>query len=140
MMQMNLRVVSVDGMRIKTVRQWILRCMACYTTHTDMDRLFCSRCGVNHLSRVACSVDAGTGKLVLHLKSNYQVSTRGQKYSMPAPGKQGRFDGELLTREDQVSYSLNLSLNLSLRVYCSILAVSCFMWSGAPDSSGLLLS
>eukprot|EP00605_Chrysophyceae_sp_TOSAG23-4_P000351 GSChrysophyteH1.ASY1.ANO1.398.1 assembled CDS len=102
MMKMNLRVVSVDGMQIRTVRQWVMRCMACYTIHTDMNRIFCSRCGVDHMSRVACSIDASTGQLRLHLKSNYQVSKRGKQYSMPAPGKQGRFEGELLTREDQL--------------------------------------
>jgi rRNA maturation endonuclease Nob1 len=102
MLQMNLRVVSVDGMLVRTIRQWVMRCMACYTVHTDMNRIFCSRCGVDHMSRVACSVDASTGQLRLHLKSNYQVSKRGKQYSMPAPGKQGRFEGELLTREDQL--------------------------------------
>ena len=102
MLQMNLRVVSVDGMLVRSIRQWVMRCMACYTVHTDMNRIFCSRCGVDHMSRVACSVDASTGQLRLHLKSNYTVSKRGKQYSMPAPGKQGRFEGELLTREDQL--------------------------------------
>jgi len=54
------------------------------------------------MSRVACSVDASTGQLRLHLKKGYTVSKRGKVYSMPAPGKQGRFEGELLTREDQL--------------------------------------
>jgi RNA-binding protein NOB1 len=102
MMQMNLRVVSVDGMQIRSIRQWVMRCMACYTLHTDMNRIFCSRCGVDHMSRVACSIDAGTGQLRLHLKKGYTVSKKGKVYSMPAPGKQGRFQGELLTREDQL--------------------------------------
>jgi rRNA maturation endonuclease Nob1 len=102
MMQMNMRVISVDGMIIRNIRHWVMRCMACYTTHTDMNRIFCSRCGVDHMSRVACSIDANTGELRLHLSSKYKVSKRGKQYSMPAPGKQGRFQGELLTREDQL--------------------------------------
>ncbi len=102
MLQMNLRVVSIDGMQIRSIRQWVMRCMACYTLHKDMNRIFCSRCGVDHMSRVACSVDAATGQLHLHLKKGYTVSKRGKVYSMPAPGKQGRFEGELLTREDQL--------------------------------------
>jgi RNA-binding protein NOB1 len=102
MMQMNLRVVAVDGMQIRSIRQWVMRCMACYTIHHDMNRIFCSRCGVDHMSRVACSMDATTGQLRLHLKKGYTVSKRGKVYSMPAPGKQGRFEGELLTREDQL--------------------------------------
>jgi RNA-binding protein NOB1 len=54
------------------------------------------------MSRVACSIDATTGQLKLHLRSNYVVSTKGTKYSLPKPGKQGRYEGELLLREDQL--------------------------------------
>lgn len=104
--QMGMHIMSVDGLLIKTVKQWILRCMACYQLHHDMDRLFCSRCGANHLSRVACSIDASTGELRLHLRKNYQVQTRGTKYSLPKPGSQGRFTGELLLREDQLLHGI----------------------------------
>ena len=76
--------------------------MACYTVHYDMDRLFCSSCGANHLSRVSASIDSKTGKLKLHLKEGYRVNTAGKKYSLPAPGKQKRYEGELLLREDQL--------------------------------------
>jgi RNA-binding protein NOB1 len=102
LIQIGLRVMSMDGMLIRSVKQWVLRCMACYTIHYEMDRLFCSRCGINHMSRVACSIDATTGKLKLHLRKDYVVSTKGTKYSLPKPGKQGRYDGEILLREDQL--------------------------------------
>jgi rRNA maturation endonuclease Nob1 len=101
MMQMDLRVMSVDGLMIKTARQWVLRCMGCFEVHYEMDRLFCRKCGGHHLSRVSASVDAG-GALKLHLKKNYHVELRGTKYSLPAPGKQGRYQGEILLREDQL--------------------------------------
>ena len=103
MMQMGLSVVSVDGMIVKSVKQWVLRCMACFQVHYEMDRLFCERCGVNHLSRVSCSIDAESGQLKLHLKKNYQPNTRGKIYSLPKPGQQGRYEGEILLREDQLS-------------------------------------
>ena len=102
MLQMGLHVISVDGMMIKSVKQWVLRCMACYTIHYDMDRLFCSRCGAHHMSRVGASIDARTGELRLHLKKNYRVDKSGQKFSLPAPGSRGRYEGELLLREDQL--------------------------------------
>ena len=47
------------------------------SVHYDMDRLFCSKCGANHLSRVGASVNAKTGELRLHLKANYVVNTLG---------------------------------------------------------------
>lgn len=102
MMQMGLNIVSVDGMLVRSVKQWVLRCMACYRVHYQMDRLFCEQCGANHLSRVSCSIDADSGELKLHLKKNYVPNTRGKIYSLPKPGKQGRYDGELLLREDQL--------------------------------------
>lgn len=105
MLQMDLRVMSVDGLMVKSVRQWVLRCMGCFEVHYDMDRLFCRKCGGHHLSRVAASVDSG-GKLKLHLKKNYHVDLQGTKYSLPAPGKQGRYQGELLLREDQLLHGI----------------------------------
>ena len=101
MLQMTLRVMSVDGLMIKSAKQWVLRCMGCFEVHYDMDRLFCRKCGGHHLSRVSASVDSG-GELRLHLKKNYHVDLRGSQYSLPAPGKQGRYQGELLLREDQL--------------------------------------
>ena len=74
--------------------------------HFVMDRLFCSRCGAHHLSRVAASIDSSSGseapRLKLHLKSNYQPQLKGLQYSLPAPGKQNRYNGEILLREDQL--------------------------------------
>jgi RNA-binding protein NOB1 len=102
MLQMGLQVISVDGMMIKSVKQWVLRCMACYTIHYDMDRLFCSKCGAHHMSRVGASIDARTGELRLHLRKNYKVNTTGTKFSLPNPGSRGRYEGEILLREDQL--------------------------------------
>lgn len=102
MIQMGLQLVSIEGRIVDQVKQWILRCGACFQIHYDMDRLFCSRCGSNMMQRISASLDSRTGELRLHLKKNYIPNTRGQKYSLPAPGKQGRFSGELLLREDQL--------------------------------------
>lgn len=102
MLQMGLHVISADGMLVRSIRKWVLRCMACFTVHTkDMNRLFCSRCGSDYVARISASVDEG-GKLKLHFKKNYPLDNRGKIYSLPAPGKQDRFQGELLLREDQL--------------------------------------
>jgi len=102
MIQMGLQIVSVEGRLIEQVKQWVLRCGACFQIHYDMDRLFCSRCGASIMQRISASIDSRTGELRLHLKKNYIPNTRGQIHSLPAPGKQGRFHGELLLREDQL--------------------------------------
>ena len=49
-----------------------------FIVHYEMDRLFCSKCGANHMSRVGASVNAKTGELKLHLKANYVVNTLGK--------------------------------------------------------------
>ena len=54
------------------------------------------------LHRVSASIDHKSGKLHLHLKKNFVPSTKGLKYCIPKPGQQGKFEGELLLREDQL--------------------------------------
>ena len=54
------------------------------------------------MQRVASSIDDKTGKLQLHFRKGYVPQKSGTKYSLPSPGKQGRYDGELLLREDQL--------------------------------------
>lgn len=102
LIQMGLQVISLEGMLIRLVKQWVLRCGACYQVHYQMDRLFCSKCGAHFLQRIAASVDAKTGMLRLHLKKNYRQNIRGMQHSLPKPGKQGKYEGELLLREDQL--------------------------------------
>lgn len=100
---MGLPLLSLDGMAVRRVKQWILRCSACFKTCTEMGRLFCPVCGNASLDRVACSVDAKTGETRIHLRTNHKVNLRGTKYSIPSvdPSK-GRFEGDLLLREDQL--------------------------------------
>jgi rRNA maturation endonuclease Nob1 len=102
MVQMGLQVLSTDCRLIKQVKQWVLRCGACFQVHYDMDRLFCSRCGSNLMQRISASTDSRTGELRLHLKKNYHYNTRGLIHSLPKAGKQKKYDGELLLREDQL--------------------------------------
>jgi len=102
MVQMGLQVLSTSCRLIQQVKQWVLRCGACFQVHYDMDRLFCSRCGSNLMQRISASTDSRTGELRLHLKKNYHYNTRGLVHSLPKAGKQKKYDGELLLREDQL--------------------------------------
>ena len=102
MLQMGIQVSSVDGMLVGGVRRWVLRCSGCFTLTSDLEKKFCPRCGASVLQRIAASVDARTGELKLHMRAGYKPRIRGTKYSIPAPGQQGRFEGEILLREDQL--------------------------------------
>jgi RNA-binding protein NOB1 len=112
LLQMGLILLSVDGMQIRRLKSWVLRCGACFKIHTDpvdpktgMRRMFCAHCGSDRVQRVSASVDGKTGRLKLYFskrKRNKYMSARGMKYSLPKPGTGNRFQGDLLLREDQL--------------------------------------
>lgn len=108
-LQMNLELLSVDGIKVRKLKSWVTRCGACFKVYTNTEdlgplgkRLFCARCGSDMVQRVAASVDGKSGRLRLHLKKNYQHNLRGTKYSLPKPGAGNKFQGDLLLREDQL--------------------------------------
>lgn len=108
-LQMNLELLSVDGVRVRRLKTWVTRCGACYTIYGNderkkTERLFCDKCGSDALQRIAASVDRNTGRLKLHMKKNYQYNTRGTKFSMPKAGKGNKYEGDLLLAEDQLLY------------------------------------
>lgn len=111
LLQMNLPLLSVDGMKIRKLKNWVTRCGACYKIYTSSEyriggygsrRLFCSHCGSDMMQRIACSVDGKTGRLRLHLSKKHKHNLRGTKFSLPKPGTGNRFQGDLLLREDQL--------------------------------------
>jgi RNA-binding protein NOB1 len=94
-LQMNLELLTVDGVRVRRLKTWVTRCAACFTIYGGSDdkkgksggRLFCDKCGSNALQRIAASVDRNTGRLKLHMRKHYQFNTRGTKFSLPKAGK-----------------------------------------------------
>lgn len=109
-LQMNLELLSVDGVKVRKLKSWVTRCGACYKVYTSSEnvgptgtkRLFCDHCGSDMMQRIAASVDGKTGRLRLHLSKKYRHNLRGTKFSLPKPGTNNRFQGDLLLREDQL--------------------------------------
>jgi RNA-binding protein NOB1 len=109
-LQMNLELLSVDGIKIRKLKSWVQRCGACFKVYTNSEnagplgskRLFCDHCGSDMMQRIAASVDGKTGRLRLHLSKNYKHNLRGTKFSLPKAGTGNRFQGDLLLREDQL--------------------------------------
>jgi RNA-binding protein NOB1 len=108
-LQMNLELLSVDGVRVRKLKSFVTRCGACYKVYTSSEgtgplgkRLFCDKCGSDMLQRIAASVDGRTGRIRLHLSKRYKHNLRGTKFSLPKPGAGDRFRGDLLLREDQL--------------------------------------
>lgn len=112
LLQMNLELLSVDGVKIRRLKTWVTRCGCCFRVYTKVDdsgphgmkRLFCERCGSDMLQRIAASVDGKTGRLRLHMSKKHKKSTRGTKFSLPKPGSGDRFQGDLLLTEDQLMF------------------------------------
>ncbi len=101
LLQLGLHLLSIDGVAVTRVKQWVRRCDACAKLVHDPDRMFCPRCGNGYLSRASVSVDRETGQLRVHLSKLWRPR-KGCKYSIPKPDKHGRFEGDLLLREDQL--------------------------------------
>ncbi|XP_061564387.1 RNA-binding protein NOB1 isoform X2 [Cololabis saira] len=91
LIQMGLRVLSVNGMVIKQARSYILRCHACFRTTSNMTRAFCPHCGNKTLKKVSVTLN-DNGSLHMHFSKNPKVlNPRGLRHSLPLPqgGKHG---------------------------------------------------
>eukprot|EP00163_Fabomonas_tropica_P034388 TRINITY_DN9492_c0_g1_i1.p1 TRINITY_DN9492_c0_g1~~TRINITY_DN9492_c0_g1_i1.p1 ORF type:complete len:350 (-),score=65.52 TRINITY_DN9492_c0_g1_i1:250-1299(-) len=99
MLQMGMKVLSVDGLLIKKTKQWRNRCHACFKITDDMEREFCGHCGNHTMQRVSCTVnDDGTVEVQLPPR---QPSIRGTRYSIPNP-KGGKKNSDVILREDEL--------------------------------------
>ncbi|KAF9955081.1 Nin1 binding protein [Mortierella alpina] len=106
LLQMGLNLLSVDGLRISKVKNWVLRCHACTKVTQDMDKKFCPSCGNATLMRTSTSTDQN-GNVKYYLKKNMVYNLRGTKYSIPTP-KGGRKNNDLILREDQREFELSM--------------------------------
>lgn len=131
-LQINLSLMNfTNGLRITKVRNYRLRCHACFhmiaepkdylTNSKIMKKLhFCPSCGGSGtLLRCAVSVDCKTGEITPHLKRNFQWVKRGLKYSIASPlsgnskkryGKKGydqvkAYHNTPILQEDQPEYA-----------------------------------
>jgi RNA-binding protein NOB1 len=119
LLQMNLNLLSTKTcQRISQMKQFILRCHACFSTTKDMTKQFCPRCGRPTLTRVSCTTN-DKGEVKLHLKANMQWNNKGNVYSVPKPtsgssnqkwkgprqgGGQRGWGNDLILAEDQKEY------------------------------------
>ncbi|CAH1397224.1 unnamed protein product [Nezara viridula] len=97
--QMGLSVVTLEGLLIRQVRTFILRCYACFKTTSLMDKVFCPNCGNKTLKRVAVTVD-NEGKEVIHINFRRPITSRGKKFPLPK-FKGGKHSNNPIICEDQ---------------------------------------
>ena len=98
LLQMNLKLVTPDGMRISELKRWVLRCHACGTISKETTRVFCSKCGNATLQKVQHTVSPD-GAEQFGVRRKHKI--RGTRFSVPAP-KGGRKEKAPILREDQL--------------------------------------
>ncbi len=99
-LQLGLKLFTPDGMRVKEVRRWVMRCHACETVTTNTQRVFCPKCGNNALERVEKFTGPDGAE---HYGVRNKHILKGTKYSIPMP-KSGRLGKKMepILREDQL--------------------------------------
>jgi len=103
LLQMGLNLISIDGLRIKKLKQWLLKCQSCNRSTRDMSKVFCPHCGNNTLSKYPIIVD-DSGK-VIHLNYRPRTTTRGTKYPLPLP-KGGKNSKDIILTEEEYTKAL----------------------------------
>lgn len=101
-LQMNLALVSVEGLMIKHLNSYVMRCHACFKVTTNLTKQFCPSCGGPTLIRTSCSVGED-GVVKYYLKKNFRYNLRGIRYSIPTP-KGGHINTDLILCEDTKEY------------------------------------
>jgi len=106
LMQMGLKLLGADGMLLRSVKQWVLRCSGCFTQQGSLDAQFCSKCGNNSLVRLQAVLDQrGQQRILPEQKAPARVrstNVRGTKFPLPAP-KSGRHAQNIILAEDQLA-------------------------------------
>lgn len=97
---MGIALVSVSGRAITSVKQFVLKCDACFTVIRDLSRMFCPACGNATLSRLGVTVDK-QGREHFHYAKNRRVNSRGGRHAISTKDVGGK-SGGLLLREDQL--------------------------------------
>merc|ERR1712137_1397815 len=105
LLQMGIKLLSIDGLQIRNVRNWTLRCFACMRVSPDRDRIFCKFCGNKTMRKISIFIDeSGEVKYVLPRKP---ISTRGTIFSLPKPkpGRANQPNSQVIVTEHQYNKS-----------------------------------
>lgn len=98
MLQLGLRLLSVQGLSVTAIVHTILMCHACSTFEHDMSKEFCRRCGSHAMVKARATItDSGPVRYKVSYKAIY--NKRGTQYSIPN-AKGGRKNKDLKLRED----------------------------------------
>ena len=94
-MKMGIPIIGVDGLRIKNIKNYILKCIVCYKFIFDVDRLFCDP----YLMKIGYIIYAN-GEIKINDKAP-EPRKRGQIFDLPEPSTKKK-DTVYILSEDQI--------------------------------------
>eukprot|EP01127_Copromyxa_protea_P003290 TRINITY_DN13123_c0_g1_i1.p1 TRINITY_DN13123_c0_g1~~TRINITY_DN13123_c0_g1_i1.p1 ORF type:complete len:353 (-),score=88.83 TRINITY_DN13123_c0_g1_i1:93-1151(-) len=95
MLQMNMNLVSADGVAIKSVQKYVKRCLSCRIFVKDMELEYCKACGSAVLQKLSYTVNQD-GVINYNLP-RHKPSLRGTIYAIPTPKSSKQKDQIYLT-------------------------------------------
>ena len=98
-MKMGIPIIGVDGLRIKNIKNYILKCTVCNKFIFEIDRLFCDFCGYPYLMKIGYNIFAN-GEIRINDKVP-EPRKRGQVFDLPAPSTKKNGTVYILS-EDQI--------------------------------------
>jgi len=110
LLQMNMNLVSVDGIAIKHAKKWINRCYSCLKLIKNIQQMFCDNCGSTSIHRVSYSVSKD-GVMSIHLPT-HKRNLRGTIYPIPPP-KGGKNSKDLMLAPQKTSRKKTNNLDLN---------------------------
>ena len=106
LVQMGLKLMGADGMLMRSVKHWVLRCSGCFTLQATLESQFCSKCGNTSLVRLISILQSNGARRVLPEEGAparvRSTNVRGTKFPMPKP-ESGRRAKNLILAEDQLA-------------------------------------
>ena len=98
-MKMGIPILGVDGLRIRNIKNYILKCTVCYKFIFEIDKKFCPYCGYPYLMKIGYNIYAN-GEMKINDRKP-EPRKRGQIFDLPAPTTKKNGTVYILT-EDQI--------------------------------------
>ena len=98
-MKMGIPILGVDGLRIRNIKNYILKCTVCYKFIFEIDKKFCPYCGYPYLMKIGYNIYANGEMKIKDRKP--EPRKRGQIFDLPAPTTKKNGTVYILT-EDQI--------------------------------------
>ena len=98
-MKMGIPILGVDGLRIRNIKNYILKCTVCYKFIFEIDKKFCPYCGYPYLMKIGYNIFAN-GEIKINDRKP-EPRKRGQIFDLPAPITKKNGTVYILT-EDQI--------------------------------------